>query len=581
MELKRPPFDVFAERRPAHRQPSPLPADAGHVDIPRRAGQEPGDRMTASRSSWSPTTKSGPRCRRTSGSSAMRPMATRRCSRARTPWRRRWRIVDPVLNLTAPPLRYRRGTWGPKAAEGLIPRASTGSGQSQRVRSPNPGSFARLDHIGARSPAGRTQYESVGATASFNRRGLVRRVGGPPSGPASRIRLERSPRSIRAGLAAGSPSPPRRAPRSSRPPHRGHSLRRTDGSGAPAGRIARAFHVPFTRIRPAVQVDRPRWLIDRGTSHISRPVATSAQVRAAHQVGPRTASSNRAIGRGARRWIYRLTRSHGRPRSSIPLKIRRDAMLRTVAATLMAIILVSACSAASSPAPSSGTSPAASTSFDPSAITGTAILSGWQSSPAEGNALTQTLLRLPVGLSQRQGRLPAAGWRLRRRHGGQVRLGRRPRRVLRRRWLRPAVDRPGLPGAARRLHRQVGLRYDPVLRRLRLDLQGRRRQDLRPAEGRQHDRDGLQHGPRPNATQDHGRAGHAGRVAEGQERPQGTALPEPGTRPRARLPVRAGRLAAVRGRQDRADRHAGLEGRGPVVHGSVQERSRDERGRHR
>src|SRR6185503_6118087 len=74
-------------------------------------------------------------------------------------------------------------------------------------------------------------------------------------------------------------------------------------------------------------------------------------------------------------------------------------MLRTVAATLMATILVSACSAANSPAPSPGTSPAAGTSpgastgFDPSAISGTAVLSGWQSSPAEGNALTQTLLR--------------------------------------------------------------------------------------------------------------------------------------------------------------------------------------------
>jgi multiple sugar transport system substrate-binding protein len=83
-------------------------------------------------------------------------------------------------------------------------------------------------------------------------------------------------------------------------------------------------------------------------------------------------------------------------------------MRRTVAAMLMAAILVSACSTASSPAPSaaggspaassgtspaaSGASPAASTGFDPMSITGTAILSGWQSSPAEGNALTQTLL---------------------------------------------------------------------------------------------------------------------------------------------------------------------------------------------
>jgi glucose-6-phosphate 1-dehydrogenase len=32
-----------------------------------------------------------------------------------------WRIVDPVLNPTETPLLYRRATWGPKAAEGLIP----------------------------------------------------------------------------------------------------------------------------------------------------------------------------------------------------------------------------------------------------------------------------------------------------------------------------------------------------------------------------------------------------------------------------------------------------------------------------
>ena len=74
-------------------------------------------------------------------------------------------------------------------------------------------------------------------------------------------------------------------------------------------------------------------------------------------------------------------------------------MLRTVAATLLAVILVAACSSASTPTPSPiGGSPGASsganpsTGFDPSAITGTAILSGWQSSPAEGNALTQALL---------------------------------------------------------------------------------------------------------------------------------------------------------------------------------------------
>ena len=81
-------------------------------------------------------------------------------------------------------------------------------------------------------------------------------------------------------------------------------------------------------------------------------------------------------------------------------------MLRTVAATLLAVILVAACSSASSPAPSPiGGSPGASsganpsTGFDPSAITGTAILSGWQSSPGRGQCPDPDAARLPVGVS--------------------------------------------------------------------------------------------------------------------------------------------------------------------------------------
>ena len=41
-----------------------------------------------------------------------------------------------------------------------------------------------------------------------------------------------------------------------------------------------------------------------------------------------------------------------------------------------------------------------------------------------------------------------------------------------------------------------GLRHEPVLRWLPVDLQGQGREDLRPAEGRQHHRDGLQQRPR-------------------------------------------------------------------------------------
>ena len=78
-------------------------------------------------------------------------------------------------------------------------------------------------------------------------------------------------------------------------------------------------------------------------------------------------------------------------------------MRRSVLAVGAAMALIaSACSGSSnSPAPAASTgggaaSPAASSAggsgFDPSSISGTAVLSGWQSSPAEGNALTQTLL---------------------------------------------------------------------------------------------------------------------------------------------------------------------------------------------
>jgi multiple sugar transport system substrate-binding protein len=82
------------------------------------------------------------------------------------------------------------------------------------------------------------------------------------------------------------------------------------------------------------------------------------------------------------------------------------------------ILVFAACSSGSSPAPSTGGSPAASNpaeSMAPSesagasasaaasgganawaqSVSGTAVLSGWQSSPEEGNALTQTLLGFP------------------------------------------------------------------------------------------------------------------------------------------------------------------------------------------
>src|SRR5262245_43532683 len=76
-------------------------------------------------------------------------------------------------------------------------------------------------------------------------------------------------------------------------------------------------------------------------------------------------------------------------------------------------LLVTACSASSSPSPTGGGSegspaPGASGSpgaeasgsagaaWDPKSISGTAVLSGWRSSPEEGEALTQTLLGFPA-----------------------------------------------------------------------------------------------------------------------------------------------------------------------------------------
>lgn len=76
---------------------------------------------------------------------------------------------------------------------------------------------------------------------------------------------------------------------------------------------------------------------------------------------------------------------------------------RPLAALAVAAILVAACGGSATPSPSAtapattapGTSAAPSATpagWDNNAITGPVTLSGWQSSPAEGNALTQTLL---------------------------------------------------------------------------------------------------------------------------------------------------------------------------------------------
>ena len=239
--------------------------------------------------------------------------------------------------------------------------------------------------------------------------------------------------------------------------------------------------------------------------------------------------------------------------------------MRRIVAGLSAVILaIAACSSSSTPAPSSaaatpaGTnaSPASSAasssaataaaggSFDPSAITGTAVLSGWQSSPAEGNALTQTLLSFQSTYPnvkvdyQPLGGDYAAGMAAKFASGDvpdvfYVDAGYASQ------WIDQGYLAPLDDYIAK-----SGFDTIPVLPRLRLDLQGHRRQDLRPAEGRQHDRDGLQHATSSRRRRRRWTSSITLRpVAQGQGRPQGADLPEPGPRPRSRVPVRAGRLA--------------------------------------
>jgi glucose-6-phosphate 1-dehydrogenase len=121
VELKRPPFDVFAERRPAtaNHLRFRLTPDMS-ISLVARA-KKPGERMDGEEVELVARHEVGtevPPYQRLIGDAAEGDQML--FAREDTV-EAAWRIVDPVLNLTAPPLRYRRGTWGPKAAEGLIP----------------------------------------------------------------------------------------------------------------------------------------------------------------------------------------------------------------------------------------------------------------------------------------------------------------------------------------------------------------------------------------------------------------------------------------------------------------------------
>ena len=187
-----------------------------------------------------------------------------------------------------------------------------------------------------------------------------------------------------------------------------------------------------------------------------------------------------------------------------------------------------------------------------SSITGTAILSGWQSSPAEGNALTQTLL----GYQSAYPNVKVDYQPL----GGDYAAGMAAKFA--------SGDVPDVfyvdAGYAQQWIDQGYLApLDDYIAKSSFDTSqffDGYASIFKGADGKTYGlpKDGNTIAmayntalvPTPPKTMDE--LVTAGQVAEGQERPQGAAVPEPGARPRARLPVRPGRLAAVRRRQDRA-----------------------------
>lgn len=123
VELKPPPVDVFAEHRAANayanRLRFRLTPDLS-ISLVAQAKQ-PGDRMIGEEVELVARHDLGtgmPPYQRLIGDAADGDQML--FAREDTV-EAAWRIVDPVLNPTEPPLLYRRGTWGPKAAEDLIP----------------------------------------------------------------------------------------------------------------------------------------------------------------------------------------------------------------------------------------------------------------------------------------------------------------------------------------------------------------------------------------------------------------------------------------------------------------------------
>jgi glucose-6-phosphate 1-dehydrogenase len=138
VELKRPPFDVFAEHRSANANllRFRLTPDMS-ISLVAQA-KKPGERMDGEEVELIARQDDGtmlPPYQRLIGDAAE---GDQMLFARQDTVEAAWRIVDPVLNLAEPSLRYRRGTWGPTAAEALI--SSNEGWFKPAVRRSDPGS---------------------------------------------------------------------------------------------------------------------------------------------------------------------------------------------------------------------------------------------------------------------------------------------------------------------------------------------------------------------------------------------------------------------------------------------------------
>jgi glucose-6-phosphate 1-dehydrogenase len=121
VELKEPPFDVFAERgkrHPNHLRFRLTPDMS--ISLGARAKQ-PGEEMVGEEVELYASHESGdelpPYQRLIGDASSGDPMLFAREDTVEAAWR----IVDPALDREEPPQPYRAGSWGPRAAEELMP----------------------------------------------------------------------------------------------------------------------------------------------------------------------------------------------------------------------------------------------------------------------------------------------------------------------------------------------------------------------------------------------------------------------------------------------------------------------------